>query len=142
MVSKENALLLVVGALVVGIVLYWRAEAAKNAAGHRRAHVMTREECEAQTFGLIGPKGIEQVPLKYVASAVTRRGFKFPPEAERVMVAKPFEDDPCHVDGSFAGRDAADAMVGDGWQFRGWRYASDEELAESRNRAKYGDPRH
>jgi hypothetical protein len=132
-------ILALVGA--VALALYWRSESATT--GHIVSAAEAAAACENQTYWLLSPEGRQEaVPQKFVASAVTQRGFTFPPEAERIAVEKSEEPiDPCSSRWTVTVDRASDAFR-HGAKFRGWRRLTEEERRDSAAAEKFGAPEH
>lgn len=87
---------------------------------------------------LHGPSGkAEQVPQRYVASAVTENGFAFPPEAEMIIVGDPYERDDCATSGGFGARDAMNGLRR-GYKFRGYRRFTPAEREAAEQEQRFG----
>lgn len=96
------------------------------------------QDCGERTWALINAKGEkEEVPQRFVASAVTEKGFTFPPEAERIIVAKIYAG-PCDEDGTFAAEHALHGLRS-GYMFRGYRRSTAEERQKDEARKRYGE---
>jgi hypothetical protein len=100
------------------------------------------DNCADREWEMVTPNGTrERVPQAYVTSAVTDKGYTFPPEAQRVMLAGQNTTHTCHEDVTLPFDEVEGALRRDGFKFRGYRAASAEEWKADENRRKFGEPK-
>lgn len=130
--------------IAIGLTLYWRAQGAETGGGRQPTPAERADYCDNINYWLQAPNGQqEQVPQKFVASAIATRGYHFPPDAERIAVEKSddYPSDPCRAEWDVS-VDKAVEVFQHGAKFRGWRRMTDEERGDAEAQEKFGHAEH